>query len=186
MKRWPLAVGAALALLGAPLLVGSPVLANLQQAGSSLLAALEGADVQLNLVAEKQIITLNAEGEEVITWEDLGANAEVLPGETLRYTVSGDNLGNQDADNLVISQDIPEQMVYVLASAQTVNSATITYSIDDGQTFVANPTIKVQQPDGSLLEQPAPADMYTDVKWEFDNTLTPQLGVEASYEVQIP
>lgn len=186
LKRLSVVAGAAIALIGVPLVSGSPVLANLQNAGSSLLAAIQGAEVELQLSAAKKTVTVNAEGEEVIAWQDLGAKAEVLPGDTLRYSVEGTNIGNQDAENLVISQDIPDGMVYVLASAQSPNNAAVTFSIDDGQTFVANPTIQVQQDDGSLLEQPAPAEMYTDVKWEFENTLTPELGVDASYEVQIP
>ena len=186
MKRLSLISGAVVGVMGLPLLLGSPVMANLQQAGSTLLAALQGADVQLNLVAEKKGVSINAEGEEVVTWTDLGSTARVVPGDTVRYSISGENIGNQNADNLVISQDIPEGTVYVLASAQTANNAMVTYSIDDGQTFVANPTIKVQQPDGTLLEEPAPASMYTDVKWEFSDSLTPELGVEASYEVQVP
>ena len=186
LKRLSVAAGAAIALIGVPLVSGSPVLANLQRAGESIIAAIQGADVELQLVAEKKVVTTNAEGEEVVAWQDLGAKAQVLPGDTLRYSVAGKNIGDKGAENLVINQDIPEGMVYVLASAQTASNASVTFSIDDGQTFVANPTIQVQQPDGSLLEQPAPAEMYTDVKWEFENTLTPELGVDASYEVQIP
>jgi uncharacterized repeat protein (TIGR01451 family) len=186
MKRWSLVTGAAIAFIGFPLVSGPAVLANLQQASASFIAAIQGAEVKLQLKADKKIVTINAEGEEVITWKDLGAKAQVFPGDTLRYSVQGENIGDKNAENLVVNQDIPEGTVYVLASAQSDSGTSVTFSIDDGKTFVANPTIKVQQPDGSLIEEPAPAEMYTDLKWDFSETLAPQLGVDASYEVQIP
>ncbi len=186
IKRWSIAAGAVIAFIGMPVLSGSPVLANLQQAGESIVEAILGAEVQLKLVAEKKIISVDETGKEVIAWQSLEGQPQVFPGDIVRYHLMSKNAGDQDAQNLVLSQAIPQGTVYVLASANSNNGAEITYSIDNGQSFVANPTIEVEQPDGSIIEQPAPAELYTNVKWEVSQALLPQGDVDVSYEVQIP
>ena len=165
------------------LMVDSPVRATLQQAGQIIAQAIRTPEVRLNLTVDKQTIEVNEQGEEQIVWEDLGTQATVEPGDTLRYQVASKNLGEEAARDLVITQPIPAEMIYILGSATTSNGATITYSIDGGQTFVQNPTIEVTLEDGTVEVQPAPADFYTHVRWEAGEELTSEGDLSVGYQV---
>ncbi len=196
MKRWPLVIGASLALIGLPVLTGTPVLANLQKVGSSVIAALQGADVQLKMVAEKKIVSLDAEGKEVINWDKLENGSTVLPGDTLRYVISSKNNGDTAAKQLVINQAVPEGMTYLLGSATSENKVNITYQLKEGykrpegsQEFEAEPKILVEVPqaDGSVIEevQAAPAEAYAQVRWQFSADLSPKQDINVSYKMQV-
>jgi hypothetical protein len=75
-------------------------------------------------------------------------------------------------------------MVYQLETAKSANQAAITYSTDNGKTFVAKPTIKVKTENGKTIEKPAPAETYTHIRWKFDS-LASKAGIMAMYEVKV-
>ncbi|NBD17637.1 MAG: DUF11 domain-containing protein [Cyanobacteria bacterium] len=145
----------------------------------------ERPQVNLNLVVDKQEVTVDENGVEQVRWENVGDQVTVVPGDTLRYVVMGTNEGGEAANNLTVTQPIPQQMVYVLGSANSSNNAVITYSINNGETFVANPTIKVEQPDGTVVEKPAPASAYTHIRWDFPSAIAPEDNLEAMYVVEV-
>lgn len=172
----------AVAVVGALPLASSPVRAQLVEVTESIVEAVFQPRVELSLTAEKQVVELDAAGQEKITWENLGAKAQVKPGDVLRYTVDGSNSGDVEASNLNITQPIPVQMTYVLDSAMGSNDALITYSINGGATFVEEPMVEVTLPDGTVELQPAPAEAYTHVNWSFADSLASAADVEVGYE----
>ncbi|MEM9161483.1 MAG: hypothetical protein AAGC54_00230 [Cyanobacteria bacterium P01_F01_bin.4] len=184
-KRLLIGLGA-LALLGAvPLVSSQPVLAQLQEVTETIVEAIRRPEVRLTLSAEKQIVELDKNGEEKISWEALEGKVQVNPGDVLRYSVDGANSGEVEAKGLAITQPVPNQTTYVLKSAQSDTSAETVYSIDGGQSFVAEPMIEVTLPDGTVELQPAPAEMYTHVQWNFGDDLASAEAVKVSYEVQV-
>ncbi len=168
-----------------PFVNSSPVMATLQQAGEAIVQAIQGPQVRLNLTVDKQTVEVSAEGQEQIVWVDLGTEATVLPGDTLRYTVASENLGDKSAKDLAVTQPISPEMIYVLGSATTSNEAEITYSIDGGETFVMNPMVEVTLEDGTVEEVPAPAEAYTNVRWQFGEELNPETNTAVAYEVTV-
>lgn len=185
LKRWSIALGGLAVVAAVPLLGGTPVLANLQQATESLVQAIRRPEVRLNLTADKKLVEIDTEGKQKISWQGMGEKGVVIPGDVLRYTVSSDNKGELAAKNLVITQPIPQRTVYQLDSATSNNGAKLTYSIDAGKSFVEKPTIKVTLPDGTVEERPAPAEMYTHIRWQFSKDLNPETAVKAMYQVQV-
>jgi uncharacterized repeat protein (TIGR01451 family) len=184
MKRLSIGLSAlALAVL-VPLATNTPVLANLQQAGASIVKNVLQPKVQLALGAEKQIKTTDAEGKQQITWQALKGEVTVHPGDVLRYTLTSENAGDKPAANLVLTQPIPAQTIYQLKSARA-NDAKLTFSIDGGKAFSAQPTIKVKLADGKEELQPAPASTYTHVRWDYSESLAPMAAVRATYEVAV-
>jgi len=61
----------------------------------------------------------------------------------------------------------------------------VTYSIDNGKSFSAQPTIEEKQPDGSTKKVPAPATMYTQLRYEWADPLVQGGKVSASYKVRL-
>ncbi len=185
MKRWSLGLGAVALMAAAPFLTSAPVLASLQQAGDAIVQTLRRPDVKLQLAAEKQVMESDLAGNPKATWKSLEGKVTVQPGDRLRYTVTGHNAGKSGAKNLTITQPIPQQMSYVLGSATHDDRAEIIYSIDNGKSFVTNPTVQVTLADGTVATRPAPAEAYTHVRWQFTNAVNPDATVQANYQAKV-
>ncbi|MCU0550337.1 MAG: hypothetical protein MUC48_13390 [Leptolyngbya sp. Prado105] len=186
MKRWSISLGA-VALMAAtlPLLNGTPVMASLQQAGAAIAQRLQRPEVKLDLSVEKQAVNVNAQGQKQVKWAALQGNAVVEPGNVLRYSLNGKNAGDIPAQGIELTQPIPQRTKFVLNSATTNNAGKITYSIDNGKTFVEAPTVKVTLADGKIVDRPAPAEAYTHVRWNLSKDLNPQAALMASYQVEV-
>ncbi|MGD1904915.1 MAG: hypothetical protein ACFB0C_02850, partial [Leptolyngbyaceae cyanobacterium] len=165
MKRWFIGLGA-LALVGSAPFIGTPVLAQIQEITESIVESIRRPEVKLTLTAEKQIIEATAGEEPQVTWQALEGQAQVAPGDVLRYTIDGANSGDVEAENLVLTQPVPAEMTYILDSATPATGAELVYSIAGGETFVAEPMVEVTLPDGTVEQQPAPAEAYTHVRWD--------------------
>lgn len=164
-------------------LVDRPVQASFPPV-NQIIAQAQQPQVKLNLSAARKTVVVTAGEEKQVKWESLDDGAVVNPGDILRYTISSENQGADNANNLVVTQPIPEQMVYELDTATSKNQAEVVYSIDNGETFVAEPTITITTEEGEKIEQPAPAETYTHVRWKF-GSLSPEAGITAMYEVRV-
>ncbi|PSN19551.1 hypothetical protein C7271_06745 [filamentous cyanobacterium CCP5] len=186
MKR---SLGISLATLAAiavvPFVQSAPGWAHLQKISSAIAEQIQRPEVKLVLEAHKQIETVDNKGETQVTWQLLEGEATVQPQDRLRYTITSENAGEQPAQNLVITQPIPAQMTYVLDTAIGNGGTSITYSIDGGQSFVAEPLVEVVQPDGSVVMEPAPAEDYTHIRWDFSASLEPEVAVQVAYDLSV-
>ncbi|MGD1904863.1 MAG: hypothetical protein ACFB0C_02580, partial [Leptolyngbyaceae cyanobacterium] len=63
--------------------------------------------------------------------------------------------------------------------------AELVYSIEGGETFVAEPKVEVTLPDGTDEQQPAPAEAYTHERWDFGSTLVAADSIQVAYDVQV-
>lgn len=186
MKRVFIASIGAIALTTIPLIGAIPGAPNIWNAKSAIAQnVVNQPKVNLQLVADQQVLQKNAQGKEVTTWKSLGSKVTVKPGDVIRFTVTGKNEGKSAAKSLAMTQAIARGMVYVLNSATPVNGATLTYSIDQGKTFVVNPTIKVTLANGKVEERPAPATAYTHVRWKLTQALEPNTSIQAAYFVKV-
>ncbi len=171
-------------MVALPLLNHLPAVASISNPVSIIAQAAQEPQIVLNLAVARKTIKVTVEGEKKVKWQDLGDSAEVAPGDVLRYTVVGENTGQSPANNLAITQPIPAQMTYKLDSAISKDGAEITYSIDQGATFVAEPTVQITQEDGTVVERPAPPEAYTHIRWQFPN-VSPDKAATALYEVRV-
>lgn len=178
-----LSIGTLGFVLFLPLVNSLPAVAEIANPLEMIAQAVKRPEIMLNLAVARKQTKVTVQGEKVI-WQQLEDQTAVTPGDILRYTIEGENRGDSAANNLAVTQPIPAQMTYRLDSARSKSEAEISYSIDHGETFVAEPTIKITQEDGTVVEAPAPADVYTHIRWKFP-TVTPELGAKAMYEVQV-
>lgn len=181
MKRWFIGLSALALVSSAPLIGGEPVRAQISQVKDVIVENIFRPEIKLALSADKQVIQLDAQGQQKVFWQELEGRVTVQPGDIIRYTVDGSNSGDVDAANLQITQPIPDKTIYEIGSAEGVSQ--ITYSIDNGQSFVSEPMLEVTLSDGTIELQPAPAEAYTHVKWSFDSSLASAEAVKVSYNV---
>ncbi|MBF2063681.1 MAG: DUF11 domain-containing protein [Calothrix sp. C42_A2020_038] len=162
-----------------------PAIARLVNVGTEIADnILRQPKVNLNLVAQQKQIKKDAQGKEVVSWKVLDEKTLVKPGDIIRFTVTGRNEGNKTAKDVAFTQKIAKGTVYSLNSA-TSSGATITYSIDQGKTFVANPIVKVTLANGKVEERPAPAEAYTHLRWNFNQELAPNAEIQATYLAKV-
>ncbi|MBS1809902.1 MAG: hypothetical protein JST84_17205 [Acidobacteria bacterium] len=107
------------------------------------------------------------------------------PGEVLNWTILSHNAGNAPAHNYKTVGEIPQGTAYVGGSAKAGGNATIFFSIDQGKTYSTKPTIEQKQPDGSYRQVPAPATMYTHIRYEWNDPLNEGKQVSAMYKVRV-
>jgi uncharacterized repeat protein (TIGR01451 family) len=179
-KQFSIGLSAAAIVITLPF-ISQPVMASLQQATTTIAQAIQRPNVQLNLSADKRV-----DNGEKASWQKLKGNVTVNPGDTLRYNVIGQNVGKAAAKKLVVTQPIPPVMTYQLGTAKSdTNQVTATYSIDRGKSFTAQPMVKTKLANGQEEMRPAPAELYTHVRWQFNQTINPNAQVNASYEVKV-
>jgi len=183
-KQVSIAVSVAAFTIAIPLMSNSPVMAGLQQMGDAIAQTLNRPQIKLTLGVEKQVVNSDQNNQKAVSWKALEGKVSVNPGDVLRYTVTGQNEGDRTAKKLVVSQPIPKQMIYVLASATNDSNAKTTYSIDNGKSFVENPTVTVKLANGQVETRPAPAETYTHIRWSFGDT-APKATAKAMYLVKV-
>jgi uncharacterized repeat protein (TIGR01451 family) len=109
----------------------------------------------------------------------------VNPGEILDWTITSANDGNAPANNYQTVGQIPKGTVLVAGSTSADGSASVVYSIDNGKTFAAKPTIEEKQADGTVKVVPAPISMYTQLRYEWSDPLASGGKLQASYKVRV-
>jgi uncharacterized repeat protein (TIGR01451 family) len=146
--------------------VGFAVL--LLMATGAVPVAAEGATgVALTTTAEKEIEVKNEDGE----LERKRITAErVIPGEEVIYTISARNEGADPAENVVITDPIPEHMTYVAGSAAGM-STDVRFSIAGGESWDTADALRVIDAQG--VAHRASAEDYTHIQWTFTRSLEP-------------
>jgi uncharacterized repeat protein (TIGR01451 family) len=131
---------------------------------SATTVAQEQGHLNVKTVVQKEQVTTNADGEAEST---LVAVDTVVPGEKVVYTITFQNIGDEPAENVVITNPISSDLTYVDGSAFGPGSS-IQFSIDEGKTFADKDELTVTV-DGE--SRPAGAEDFTHVRWVMQQEL---------------
>jgi len=137
------------------------------------------AQIKLQAVVEKDIEIVNEQGEKEIQRVEA---AKVVPGDEVIYTINYSHVGNEAAENVLITNPIPEHMVYVNESADGENCE-ITFSIDGGNTFNSSINLFVINAEGNSIA--ATAVDYTHVRWMIVDRIMPGHKGSVSFKAQL-
>jgi len=108
----------------------------------------------------------------------------VKPGEILDWTMTSENQGTAPALEYKSVGHIPRGTEFVPDSAKADGAKTV-FSIDGGKSFSPQPMIEEKQADGSTKRVPAPAAMYTEIRYEWADALVQGGKLSASYRVRV-
>jgi len=123
--------------------------------------------VEIRAVAEVEVKVKNDAGVE----ETKRVPAtKVPPGVAVIYTLHADNKGSKPADDVVVTDPIPEHMDYVDGSASSQGTR-LTFSADGGKTWAAKEKLQVKGKDGAL--RAASAEEITHIRWQFEKPIAP-------------
>jgi uncharacterized repeat protein (TIGR01451 family) len=114
----------------------------------------------------------------------LDKSTVVNPGEILDWTITSENSGNASALEYQTVGHIPRGTEFVPGSANA-DGAKTAFSIDGGKSFSPQPMIEEKQADGSIKRVPAPASMYTEIRYEWADALAQGGKLSASYKVRV-
>lgn len=126
--------------------------------------AQEQGHLNVTTTVQKQEVTVNDSGEAETR---LVAADTVVPGESVVYTITFQNISDEPAANVVITNPIAEDLTYVDGSAFGPGTV-IQFSTDGGQNFAAADELTVID-DG--VSRPAGPDDFTHIRWVMQNEL---------------
>jgi uncharacterized repeat protein (TIGR01451 family) len=127
----------------------------------------QGQSIELTSLSEVEVVVTNEKGEKELKRVDAD-KARVLPGDEVFFTLSYSNTGASPADNVVITNPVPEHMVLKPLTAFG-EDAEVTFSIDGGKSFGKMEEILVIEKDGK--KRPPKPEEYTHVRWGFVKAL---------------
>jgi uncharacterized repeat protein (TIGR01451 family) len=125
-------------------------------------AAQSHIDVQTTVQKEEVFLTDTGEEEKRLVPAE-----KVLPGETVYYTITFTNTSDEVADNVVVTNPIAEELMYLDGSAFGPGME-IVFSVDGGETFAVADELNVTD-NGET--RAAEAKDFTHVRWVMQNDL---------------
>ncbi|MEL6244835.1 MAG: hypothetical protein AAFU66_02175 [Pseudomonadota bacterium] len=115
---------------------------------------------------QRAVMTTNDAGEVVRVFEPTDL---IAPGDELKYALTYENGGLDDADGVMLTMPVPQEVLYIENSA-TTDGVTVEFSADNGATYTTRADLTV------LIEgqaQPASANDITHMRWTFTDALAP-------------
>lgn len=140
--------------------------------------AQEQGHLNVSTTVEKEVVTQSPSGE---LERRLVPADVVIPGDEVVYTITFTNVSDQDADNVVITNPIPEHLSYVDGSAFGPGTV-IEFSIDGGQTYAAAETLTITE-NGEV--RVAKGEDYTHVRWVMQGALDAGAQGMARYRAKL-
>lgn len=141
--------------------------------------AQEKGYIELRSMAEVEVEVVDDRGETVI--ERVPA-VKAYPGDEVVFTTIYTNISAEKADNVTITNPVPEHMLLSKGTAKGRGTA-VTFSVDGGQSFDIPENLKVKGEDNR--ERPARASEYTHIRWRLIETLGPEQRGEVSFRAVI-
>lgn len=137
------------------------------------------ADIQLTTVAETEVTETNTQGEKIVKRKPA---TSIVPGSVVIYTITAKNTGNEPANNIVVTNPIPKQTVYIDGSAFG-SGTNISFSVDGGKSYGKPQQLTVKDAKGK--PRAATAEDYTNIRWTFQFDLKPGQEAPVWYRVRV-
>jgi len=147
--------------------------------GLESISAQESGKIELTVIAQKQIEVTGENGEKIL---QLVPADKVVPGDEVIYTITYTNNGDEPAENLAVTNPIPEHMRYVGGSASG-EGGVITYSVDNGKEYGLPENLKVKDADGKEVQ--ARPEHYTHIKWAMSEPVAPQASGSVTFRAKL-
>ncbi len=129
--------------------------------------ALQKGGVEIKSFAEVEVVRKDENGVKVVTRVDAAKN-NVQPGDTVIFTLTYLNNGNEPVTDVAVKNPIPQHMLYLDRSALGEGTR-IDFSADNGKSYSPIDKIRVRSADGK--ERPARAADITFVRWTLEKPL---------------
>lgn len=126
--------------------------------------AQEEGHLNVTTTVQKEEVTVNDSGERQVR---LVEAETVIPGDNVIYTITFRNISAAPAENVIITNAVPENLTYVDGSAFGPGTV-VEFSVDGGVSYGAADELNVQD-EGSV--RAATAEDYTHLRWVMQDEL---------------
>ncbi len=126
--------------------------------------AQEDGSLDVHTVVQKEEVVVNENGE---SENRLVAVESVIPGERVFYTITFTNVGDEPAENVVITNPIATELTYVEGSAFGPGMD-VQFSVDGGATFAVAAELTVTE--NGETRAAGPED-FTHIRWVMQGEL---------------
>jgi uncharacterized repeat protein (TIGR01451 family) len=123
---------------------------------------------------------------------DDDGNEQLLPAEKVRpddiieYKLTYRNASSTPLQNIVITDPVPPEAVYVADSALLPQEGRIQFSINDGESYQAWPIkIPFLTENGEKMWKNASPEQVTHIRWTLDEAIDPDHGVVVTYRASV-
>ena len=147
-------------------------------AAAAVASAQDTNHLSIQTVVQKEEVTIDEAGNRQTRLVDAST---VVPGDEVVYTVSFSNVGDEPAENVVITNPLPEQLSYIEGSAFGPG-AEVQFSVDGGVHFAGPGDLSVSE-NGS--ERPANGDDFTHIRWVVSNVIEPGARGMAQFRARL-
>jgi len=107
------------------------------------------------------------------------------PGDVIEYRLQFTNPTAGILQDVVFDDPIPQGLVYLPGTASAEgDGVAVEFSIDGGASYSPDPQVEVEE-GGRTLRRPAPADLYTHVRWTVQRPIAVGEGVGATFRARI-
>ena len=131
----------------------------------SVQALAKEGQIRLTNKVFKQVITTNEKGEKKLDYVEPKL---AIPGDVIFYTTTFENISQENADDIVIKNPIPNNSNYRMGSAKGKNTD-IDFSVDKGKSFGRPEKLFVIDKAGKKWT--ARPEDYTDIRWIYKKPL---------------
>lgn len=132
--------------------------------GQTLAYAQEAGHLKLTTVVQMEEVTTTDTGDRKT---ELVVAEKVVPGDAVIYTITFENVSDESADSISITNPVPEHLTYVPGSAFGPGTV-IEFSVDGGQQYDVPNALFVAD-NGEI--RPATAEDYTHIRWVLQDEL---------------
>jgi len=131
---------------------------------SFAVVAQEDGSLDVHTVVQKEEVVVNENGE---SENRLVAVETVIPGERVFYTITFTNVGDEPAENVVITNPIAAELTYVEGSAFAPGME-VQFSVDGGATYAGAADLTVTEDGETRAARP---DDFTHIRWVMEGEL---------------
>lgn len=138
------------------------------------------ADDVLDGQIEAFVVRADADGNEIL--EDASV---AKPGEVLEYVLTYTSNAAAPLQDIVISAPVPSGAEYIAGSAQTDTATSFQASIDDGQSWQAEPVKRTVKTETGAREEIVDPTEYKSLRWKNEVALQPDETRKFRYRVRV-
>lgn len=141
-------------------------------------AVADGNVLDIRTTVQKEALVVDEDGTETT---ELVAADTVVPGEVVVYTVAFENVGSEDADNVVITNPLPAELTYVGGSVDSADTR-VEFSADGGRTYGAADELTIDEAAG---ERRAGPEDFTHIRWIVAGVMEPGTSGSAQFRARL-
>ena len=132
-------------------------------------------------IIEAYRVVMNDDGDEQLLPAD-----KARPDDIIEYKLTYNNASNISLQNIVITDPVPSEAVYIAETAYLPQEGQVQFSINDGASYHGWPIkVLVDTADGEQEWRDAAPEEVTHIRWTLNQAIDPDQAVVVTYRASV-